>query len=96
MSRLLIFTCLFVCCAANAVDLSKVANNIFNEQLVEGVINNRQGKGLRWSYLNEIWSCGADVKCWLDKGDEILDQKRSTLLGKTFLCICNTLRQRFL
>lgn len=79
----IILTCLFVCCVASFVNLTNA--NIFNEQLVEGVfegLSERQGRGMRWSNLNELWVCGADVKCWIDKGDKIVEQKKSTLLGE--------------
>lgn len=60
-------------------------DNIYNEKIVEGVVVNRQSKGMRWSNLNELWVCGSDVKCWVEKGEVLLEQKRNQLLGKKLI-----------
>lgn len=81
---------LFIVNCANANVIKKPAeDNIFNEKLVEGVFNSaREGRSL--NSLRSFWACGADLSCWLDKGDAFLEQKRNQFLGKTIYSLVIT------
>lgn len=87
MFKSFVFVGLIVVCAGNVVR-PNVEDNIFNEKVVEGVIiDARQGKSLQLSAMKSLWSCGSNLGCWVDKGDEYLEYRRNLLLGK-FRLLC--------
>lgn len=71
-------------CCGNVPDIGAIidkADTIYNEKVVEGVVSDRQSRGMKWSTINDLWSCGADLRCWIGRAEKVLEIKRTQLLG---------------